>query len=110
MNAGNYNQLLTLQTLSQVADIAGGTRHGTWTDAARFFASVEPMTGRRLLEYSQHISGKGYIITTHYMSELATLTERARLVMQDGTTMAIHSIVNVKMQNQYFELICDDGK
>ena len=109
MNAGNFNRLVTLQTLSVTLDAAGGTRSPVWTTAATFMASVEPMKGYRLLEYSQVINGKGYMVKTYYMATLTTLTERARLLLEDDTELGIHSIVNVGMKNQWLEIICDDG-
>jgi len=110
MSAGNFNRLVTLQTLTVTAHAAGGTRTPVWTTTQTFMASVEPMTGYRLLEYSQVINGKGYMVKTYYMAGLTTLTERARLVLDDSTNLAIHSIVNVGMKNQWLEIVCDDGK
>ena len=110
MNAGNYNRLLKLQVLTAHDDGAGGTTDGVWQDVFEFFAEVEPMTGYRLLQYGQQVNGKAYVVKTYYMHELTDLTERARLVMENGVELAIHSIVNVGMKNQQFELICDDGR
>jgi SPP1 family predicted phage head-tail adaptor len=109
MNAGNFNRLITIETLTAGVDGAGGTFDPSWVQAGQFWAQVEPMEARRYMVYTQIVEGRGYIITTHFMTDYLGLAQNSRLVMENGKRITIHSVRNVKEKNQYLEIICDDG-
>jgi len=101
---GGMNTPVSYQELTTTPDGAGGTT-GTWATKFTFMAEVKPMSGYRRLEYSQIIKGNPYQITTHYRTDISA---KGRLIV-NGTEIAIHSVVNVGMQNKVIEIIGNDG-
>ena len=103
---GNMNVPVEFQSLAVTDDGAGGTT-GVWTKQFDFMASVEPLKGFRVFEYSQIIKGNGYVIRTLFRTDL---NNAGRLKLYDGTIINIHSLVNVAMKNQHIEIIGSDGR
>ena len=103
---GGMNTPVSYQELTTTPDGAGGTT-GTWTTKFTFMASVEPLKGFRVFEYSQIIKGNGYVIRTLFRTDL---NNAGRLKLYDGTIINIHSLVNVGMKNQHIEIIGSDGR
>lgn len=105
MNAGRFNRRILLQTLTSADDNAGGTTGGVWNDGIWCFAEVIPATASRRLNYNQIITeGWTHIITTYFMGVDLQPNVRMRAVLDDGTIMLIHSVVNVDYKNHMIEL------
>ena len=107
MNPGEFNRLITVQYLTSDDDGAGGTTNGNWITKYQFFAKVVPATASRRLNYNQIVTeGWSHVIITHFMGLNKMPTVRMRGVLDDGTIMLIHSVINVDYHNQLLELAC----
>jgi head-tail adaptor len=105
MNAGNLNRRILLQTLTSANDGAGGTTNGVWADGDWCFAEVIPVTASRRLNYNQIITeGWSHLITTYFMGVSLQPNVRMRAVLDDGTIMLIHSVINIDYKNHLIEL------
>lgn len=107
MNPGQFNREVLLQRLTTVADGAGGTTKTDWVDVQYIMASVEPAAANRRLNYNQIITeGWSHILTTWYMGIALEPNVRMRAILEDGTIMLIHSVINNSYQNKLMELAC----
>jgi head-tail adaptor len=106
MNPGQFNREVLLQRLTTVSDGAGGTTRTEWVDVQYIMASVEPAAANRRLNYNQIITeGWSHVLTTWYMAGLEP-NVRMRAVLEDGTIMLIHSVINNSYHNRQMELAC----
>lgn len=107
MNPGQFNRQVIIQRLETIADGAGGTVKQTWLDFITVMASVEPVASNKRLNYNQIITeGWSHILTTWYMGIALEPNVRMRAILEDGTIMLIHSVINNSYQNKLMELAC----
>ena len=107
MNPGQFNRQVIIQRLETIADGAGGTIKQTWVDFITVMASVEPAGANRRLNYSQIVTeGWSHVLTTWYMGIALEPNVRMRAVLEDGTIMLIHSVINNSYHNRQMELAC----
>jgi SPP1 family predicted phage head-tail adaptor len=98
---GAMRQRVTLQSLSLVADGAGGNLTG-WTDTATLFANITPLTGAAKVQAEQRVSE-----VTHRVLVRAGLAVSAgqRLVWR-GTTLNIQAVFNLAARDKILVLLC----
>ena len=107
MNPGQFNRQVIIQRLETIADGAGGTIKQTWVDFITVMASVEPAAANRRLNYNQIVTeGWSHVLTTWYMGLDLEPNVRMRAVLDDGTIMLIHSVINNSYHNRQMELAC----
>jgi len=107
MNPGQFNRQVIIQRLETIADGAGGTIKQTWVDFITVMASVEPAAANRRLNYNQIVTeGWSHVLTTWYMGLALEPNVRMRAVLDDGTIMLIHSVINNSYHNRQMELAC----
>lgn len=107
MNPGDLNRRLLLQTLTSEDDGAGGTVKTEWVDAFEFMAYVEAGDIGRRLNYNQIVTeGWSHRITTYFMGITNMPGIRMRVILEDGTVLLVHSVVNEKYKNQFIQLLC----
>jgi head-tail adaptor len=107
MNPGQFNRQVIIQRLEAIADGAGGTIKQTWVDFITVMASVEPAAANRRLNYNQIVTeGWSHVLTTWYMGIALEPNVRMRAVLDDGTIMLIHSVINNSYHNRQMELAC----
>ena len=107
MNPGQFNRQVIIQRLETIADGAGGTVKQTWVDFITVMASVEPAGANRRLNYNQIVTeGWSHVLTTWYMGMDLEPNVRMRAVLDDGTIMLIHSVINNSYHNRQMELAC----
>ena len=107
MNPGQFNRQVIIQRLETIADGAGGTVKQTWVDFITVMASVEPAGANRRLNYNQIVTeGWSHVLTTWYMGLDLEPNVRMRAILEDGTIMLIHSVINNSYHNRQMELAC----
>ena len=107
MNPGQFNRQVIIQRLETIADGAGGTVKQTWVDFITVMASVEPVGANRRLNYNQIVTeGWSHVLTTWYMGIALEPNVRMRAILEDGTIMLIHSVINNSYHNRQMELAC----
>ena len=107
MNPGQFNRQVIIQRLEAIADGAGGTIKQTWVDFITVMASVEPAGANRGLNYNQIVTeGWSHVLTTWYMGLDLEPNVRMRAILDDGTIMLIHSVINNSYHNRQMELAC----
>lgn len=89
MNAGKYNQLVTIQTPTEVTDSLGG-KTVTWADVRTVFAAIRPLSGREQQAAAQLQPVASYRIEMR--SQAVTTKERLRWDSAGGAIMNIRSV------------------
>jgi head-tail adaptor len=109
-NIGRARHRILLQQLQTSSDSAGGTS-GTWVDLLsgategdrQIFAVVEPMQGRRGLEYKQTVNYYPFSVVIRLNRSLS-YTAKYRFLL-DGKVYVIHSIINKNDRDFTYELL-----
>lgn len=94
---------ITLQTLTTQNDGYGGDAE-TWNDYKTVWASVEPLSGRELIQAQQTQTQYSHRIRTRFFSDF---TEEMR-IQYKSRTFEIESIINVNERNRELEIMCTE--
>lgn len=100
MQIGKLRHYVDLQSSSDVPNEVG-EREKTWTTFASVWASIEPLSGRKLLQY-QHLNAElSHRIVIRYNS---SVTSKCRIVF--GTRIFdINVVKNLEERNIYLEIL-----
>lgn len=74
-----------------------------WGLVASTWASVEPLTGRELFAAQAAQSETTYRLTVRYM---AGIDATCRVVMDDGRTLQIVAVIDLRNQHRYMQFLC----
>jgi SPP1 family predicted phage head-tail adaptor len=89
MNAGKYNQLVTIQTPIETTDSVGG-KTVTWSDVRSTFAAVRPISAREQQAAAQLQPVAQYRLEMR--SQTVTTRERLRWDSAGGAILNIRSV------------------
>ena len=81
-----------------------GEVRDVWDVMAIVWADVEPLRGRALFQASQTYSEVSYKITIRYQPGILP---NMRILYKDKTFHII-SVINIKEQNRYLEIMCKE--
>lgn len=103
---GLLRHRLILQTVNDAADGQGGFVKA-WTDTATVWGSLEPLSGRELLQAQQVQSRVTHKSRLRYRSDV-TVTPAMRI--KKGTrTFNVQEVRNVEERNVYLDLMLEEG-
>lgn len=85
MNVGKYDEIVTIQTRSAVANTAGG-RAVTWATYARTFANIREATGSEVFKGQQTQNPVSNVVTIPDTDSDKAYTPRMRVLRADGVS------------------------
>lgn len=93
---------VTVQTRTTSPN-AFGEATAEWSALAVRWASVEPLSGNEYWRAQQTQAGVTHRVTLRYLDGLSGL---CRLVLEDGRTLEVQSVVNPDGNRRYHEALC----
>ena len=103
MQAGRLRHRLVVQHEEESQDTYGGVTR-TWTTLDTVWGSVEPLSGKELIEAQQLDATLTHRIRIRY---LANVTETCRITF-DSRTFEIQTVRNFSERNREMELLCKE--
>jgi len=103
MNIGKLRHRVALQSFSDTAD-SYGEAIATYTTYATVWGSIEPLSGKELLNAQQQQAEVTIRIKIRYLS---TVTEKDRVLFGDDV-YEITSAINKDKRNEFLELLCKE--
>ena len=88
---GARNRYIDIKTVTLTADSIGG-RKSAYASAKKIWAKIKPMTAKRLIEFGQSTTTKGYEIEMPFYLEI-TVDETVQIVY-DSRKLQVHSVIN----------------
>ncbi len=103
MRAGLLRNRVTIQTRSETTDDFGEIDFA-WSTLATVWATIEPLSGKELMNAEQAKSVVTHKVT---MRHLATVTAKDR-ILYDSRTFQIESVRNFRERDISLELMCKE--
>lgn len=104
MQIGKLRHYVDLQSSDDVPNEFGEIEK-TWSTFASVWASIEPLSGRELLQYQQLNAELSHRIVIRYNS---SITPKCRIVY-DARIFDINVIKNPDERNIFLELLCKEA-
>lgn len=104
MQAGKLRHRVTIEQRTQTFD-ANGSPTDTWTAFATVWASVEPLSGRELLNAEQIQPVVSHRVRLRYLSGV----QPEMRVLHDSRALNIESVINKEERNIELELLCSEA-
>lgn len=104
MHIGRLRHRVAIQTAATSRTDSGFATQ-TWTTQETVWASVEPISGRELMEADQV---EGAVTHRVRMRYTANATRKARLV-HDSRTLEILAVIDKQDRNSELELLCQEA-
>lgn len=108
LEAGRLDKRVTIQTLVESSDGAGGQNRSWAAGALTVWASVEPGTGREFAAAQQLQPELSHIVTIRYRTGI---TPKMRIKYMAGgvtRTFSIHSLVDPLERHEQLQLYCSE--
>lgn len=112
MKIGAMRHRITIQRYKPTIDDGGG-RKIVWEDVADIYANIEParVDDQRFAEQIREVTT--HVITVRFRPDIDFKDRLFHSVLRDGEivtrTFAIRGIKNLKNQNRFLELACEEG-
>jgi len=103
MNIGKLRHRVALQSFSETVD-SYGEAIATYATYATVWGSIEPLSGKELLNAQQQQAEVTIRIKIRYLS---TVTEKDRVLFGDDV-YEITSAINKDKRNEFLELLCKE--
>jgi SPP1 family predicted phage head-tail adaptor len=103
MQAGTLRDRITIQSATFVQDDEGGRTALTWSTFATVSAEVEPLSEQKQSFADGDISLVTHRITIRYLSGLTT---KHRVVLPEGTPLAITQVLDPDRRRRSLVLLC----
>lgn len=103
MQVGKMNRRITLRTNARTPDGMGGYTN-TPTDAGPYWAHIEPLEGREMIEAMQTGMQRPHRITMRYRAGLIGST----LVIYEGRTFDVKSVVDPDEKHEQLVITADE--
>ena len=104
MQAGKLRHRITIENPQDVRGPTGEELEA-WVTLATVSASVEPLSGRELLQAEQLQAEATLMVRIRYLDGL---TNESR-ILHDGRTLEIAAIINPEDRNVELELMCRES-
>jgi SPP1 family predicted phage head-tail adaptor len=107
--AGNLSRRVTIQARTPSQDTFGA-QSATWSDLATVWASIEPLTGRELMNAQTLATEISHRITLRYQSAFANpKTVAAYRAVYGARVFDIHASTNESENNERITLLAAEG-
>jgi len=107
--AGDLNRRVTIQTRASNQD-SFGAQSTAWSDLASVWASIEPLTGRELMNAQTISTEISHRITLRYQSAFANPKTVATLrAIYGARVFDIHASMNESENNERITLLAAEG-
>lgn len=103
MRIGQLDKRVTIQETVRVPDGGGGYTE-TWKDVATVWASLQPLSGREVIQSGQLQAQVPHRVRIRYRPGI---TAANRLTFK-GRTLEIISVANIDERNVELELLCQE--
>ena len=103
MNAGSLRHRITIQSVTETEDTFGGTTE-VWGTHATVWASIEPLSGRELLQAQQVQAEVTHRVRCRYVSGV---TSKMR-VLYGARYFNIITPINPEERNRELALMCKE--
>lgn len=101
---GRLRHRLTVQRPDRTADVGGGATI-TWTDVARVWGAVEPISGRETVVAERQQATVTHKVTLRYRADLDA---RMRILF-GSRSFNIRSLVNPDERGRWLICLCEEG-
>lgn len=102
--AGKLRSNITIERESDVSDGAGG-QNITWSTHKSMNAFIKPKSGYERVRGMQLESPLTHSVFIRYTNDILTVDR----VNFGGRLMQIRAVLNIKEQNKWIELLCEEG-
>lgn len=102
MRSGKLRNRVTVKSYTLAPDGAGGSTP-TPTDALETWASIVPIKGQRLLQYSQIVQGTWYDIVMRFRDDTPIVKDFT--LDYKGRPITIHSVINKDERNKTLQIV-----
>lgn len=103
MDAGKFDQRITLQTATLSRDAVGGPVE-TWADTVTVWASIRPLSGKQIAQAQQVGAVVSKALTLRWRSDV---TAAMRVKFADATTAKVHWCEDYRREGRIV-IVCED--
>ena len=108
MNIGEFNERVTLQTLTSSADGRGGLTADSWSSGTAYWAKVVQLDAKKMFEEGRDFQGNAYEVYFRY-NEFTISTNGNSRLNYNSIALKIHSVENVKQGERFWRIIAYDA-
>jgi SPP1 family predicted phage head-tail adaptor len=103
MSIGSMKHRVTVQVWSQVTDPGGGVSED-WTDEVTTWASVKPLSSKRMVVDSQVVISDGYTLILRWAD--GRILDKKRRIIYGTKTLTIGGAQVVDEAKRFYKLTC----
>jgi SPP1 family predicted phage head-tail adaptor len=103
VNTGELNRRVLLQLRNETKDSFGGIKKN-YVDYKSVWAKVDPFTSGEMVRSGQDLEKLLYRILIRYDSKI----DHNGRIIHDNKTLEIKSVINLKSENRYIQMICEE--